>query len=325
MKFYCFGLYPEASLSSRADTSYTYTKLLQTMGFTHVKNPENADLLVCIDVKRSEISKLRKYLESKVSILIRQEPRIVCPSNYDDKIISYFDNVLDLGRPSNFSNQFLHWPQFWPIKCFTDSPRYEGKVILVSGNKISFIKGELYSLRRQCIRYIPSIAHYGTRWDISFMEKLKEILVVSLDTLKAGILPNYGSLKSFFEVYQNWLGSPLDKIECISRYKYSLVIENSADYLSEKLFDAFFGGTIPIYVGPSLDVYGIPSNLVIQCSPDFESVKEGISKAYKINYDSWREDVQKFLELPKTRSTWEAHVVHGRILEEIRKITSKTI
>ena len=77
MKFFCFGLYPRALLSSIAGPEFNYTSLLISQGFESVSRPEDADFLVCIDVKRSEFNKLSGFIENKLSILVRQEPAII--------------------------------------------------------------------------------------------------------------------------------------------------------------------------------------------------------------------------------------------------------
>ena len=39
--------------------------------------------------------------------------------------------------------------------------------------------------------------------------------------------------------------------------------------MTEKLFDAFFSGSIPIYFGPELSQYGIPKGLYFNLNTDF--------------------------------------------------------
>ena len=320
MKFFCFGLYPSALLSSIAGSDFNYTSLLESQGFESVSRPEDADFLVCIDIKRSEFKKLSGFIENKLSILVRQEPAIVCPSNYDDRYTSNFNFLIDVGRESKISKEIFFWPQFWPIHEPKNSFRLQEEVVIVSGNKVSLIRGELYSLRRQCIKKIPMVSHYGTNWDMSFLRKIKEILVVSLETVKAGIIPDYRGARNFFRKYQNWKGSPIEKRLSMKKYKYSLVIENSADYMSEKLFDAFFSETIPIYVGPNLKDFGIPSNLLIQCAPNVESVRKGISIAYAIDYEKWCSDLKNFIDHPVTRAKWDGYEGYQRIVKEVKKL-----
>jgi hypothetical protein len=54
------------------------------------------------------------------------------------------------------------------------------------------------------------------------------------------------------------------------------VIENSPDYVSEKLFDVLVHGVVPLYVGPPLEEFGIPSSLVVQCGMDPQQVVENV-------------------------------------------------
>jgi hypothetical protein len=61
----------------------------------------------------------------------------------------------------------------------------------------------------------------------------------------------------------------------ISAYKYSVVIENEASYVSEKLFEALFAGCIPKYVGPNLREFDFPAGLVIEVEANISAIREG--------------------------------------------------
>jgi alpha(1,3/1,4) fucosyltransferase len=52
-------------------------------------------------------------------------------------------------------------------------------------------------------------------------------------------------------VLRAYRGPVAEKLETLSRYRFSLCLENSIfeGYVSEKIFDCFFTGTIPIYLG----------------------------------------------------------------------------
>ena len=45
--------------------------------------------------------------------------------------------------------------------------------------------------------------------------------------------------------------------------KFSLVIENDDNYISEKLIDALLGGSIPIFIGGDFRRVGIPDASVV--------------------------------------------------------------
>lgn len=74
-------------------------------------------------------------------------------------------------------------------------------------------------------------------------------------------LENFSASNPFFDLYgkfsklataiTSYRGQCLFKWKTVSRYKYSLVIENSTDdyYISEKIFDALICGSMPIYHG----------------------------------------------------------------------------
>jgi hypothetical protein len=50
--------------------------------------------------------------------------------------------------------------------------------------------------------------------------------------------------------------------------KFCIIVENSCDYVSEKIFDCFKAGVVPIYVGPSLPEFGIPAETVLVAPND---------------------------------------------------------
>ncbi|AZN97587.1 alpha-1,3-fucosyltransferase [Mesorhizobium sp. M9A.F.Ca.ET.002.03.1.2] len=58
------------------------------------------------------------------------------------------------------------------------------------------------------------------------------------------------------------------KIETIARYRFCLALENSIspDYVTEKVFDPLFAGTVPIYLGaPNIDEF-VPANSYIDAT-----------------------------------------------------------
>lgn len=67
--------------------------------------------------------------------------------------------------------------------------------------------------------------------------------------------------------YLNNVGGPVkDKIEFLSSFKFSIAMENSEGdgYVSEKLYDSFISGTIPIYFGDyTVDEYINPRSFIL--------------------------------------------------------------
>jgi hypothetical protein len=67
-------------------------------------------------------------------------------------------------------------------------------------------------------------------------------------------------------------GAVKSKYEIFSRYRFALCFENSAmpGYITEKIFDCFFVGTIPIYLGAPDVVKYIPKGCFIDMR-DFDN------------------------------------------------------
>jgi hypothetical protein len=106
----------------------------------------------------------------------------------------------------------------------------------------------------------------------------------------------------------------------MSAYKYSIVIENTSNYVSEKLFDSLLSGCIPIYVGPDLSLYDLPENLYLQAEPNFADIKSKMTHAQEQNYEEWAENVKVWLEQANTKENWSQEFFFKKILTAIKKI-----
>lgn len=98
-----------------------------------------------------------------------------------------------------------------------------------------WMKSELYLERLQAIDYFARYQDfdlYGIGWD----------------SLRTAAERSVGA-----QISQAWRGDLLygNKLETLSNYQFYLCFENTAfpGYLTEKLFDCFFGGVIPVYLG----------------------------------------------------------------------------
>ena len=91
------------------------------------------------------------------------------------------------------------------------------------------------------------------------MEKTKELrerIWAVRKELSAHRLPSLTEAFSQFSYhYPSYKGRVENKLLELSKFKYAIVIENEADFVSEKLFDAIAAKCVPIYVGPDLSMY----------------------------------------------------------------------
>ena len=65
-----------------------------------------------------------------------------------------------------------------------------------------------------------------------------------------------------------------DKFETLCQYKFSLVVENSNDYVSEKLFDSLAAKCLTFYIGPDLKKMGYNPDLAIEVPEQSVKVPE---------------------------------------------------
>ena len=309
------------------DSSKSFVSRISAGGFHVVDNIEDAELFVCVDFSEESFEKaLQHGLVPKKSVLICFEPLVVWPKNTLKSKDNFFSLIIRIGRSKNEYSDAICWPQQWNLDRFKilSSHQRSDQVVLINGNKLSLIKGELYSLRRQCISKIKEIDVYGTSWDISFLKKSKWFgaLIICIGGKK---YPRISSLSGFFKKYPQWKGTPKDKLLVMRDYKISLVIENSSEFLTEKLFDSFFAGCIPVYVGPDISDFGIPRELVVQVEPNIDDISKGIEDARKMDYERWSIACGEWLASPQVKSQWSVDSVFEEIIEKIKNFVSLDI
>jgi len=285
-----------------------------------VSEPSKCDLYLAIDLVDSIF--LNNFYNHKFpKVLIRQEPRIVLPLTYMDKNTINFDHIIDIGKPKSSPHTVLNWPQ--DLTSYLKNPKTKNdRVVIVNSNLLSLGRGENYSLRRQAINNIMDLDLYGYQWNNSLVRKLHTFSIeLKKYTFQVKDLKIQG-IRNYFRHFDNYLGEIEDKRMVISMYKYCLVIENSSEYLSEKIFDALLSGCIPIYIGPDLNSYEIPRFLYLQAEPNIGDIRSKINEAKKINYEEWRESLDIWLADPKTYENWSKDLFVSKIINALHKITN---
>ena len=325
MKIYLGGHNASAPLHNASaplvsGTEISLTNSFLAAGFEVCNRLRDADALVLIDM---DINLIKHAVESAGRefpiILVRNETIVVWPDNYNSKAISLTSKLIEVGRHGDDNHFNFPWPQDWSQNLeFKEvvTARSEA-VALVNGNKLSFINGEMYSLRRECISNLPNLDLYGTGWNYGVLRKILIFAEEFRLTTKSGLIPNLANSRGWLKRPTNWKGAPNSKLDTLSQYKYSLVIENSVDYMTEKLFDAFFARCIPVYVGPSVDKYGIPPNLVVQVDSTLNSIERGIEIAKAMDYEQWRNSLNAWLMSDEVFNKWSAANVYDAIASEV--------
>jgi hypothetical protein len=233
------------------------------------------------------------------------EPRVVIPEQYEPstwdqfgKVFTFMDDAIDNKRVFK-----LRFPQGQkPLKKL---PGYKDRkfLTLINANKFSSVPNELYSYRRQAIRYFEGQSVefdlYGFGWDKgpSVLSKRD-----TLNALKSGQIISFA--KDWLDVkkpYSSYRGSVDDKYATMAGYKYSLCYENEhkvAGYLTEKIFDCFFTGTVPIYLGASNVTDYIPAGCFIDMRnfKDFAELNDYLANLSEKDWLAYQKAGQDYLK-----------------------------
>jgi hypothetical protein len=276
---------------------------------------EGPDIVVCVDYKRSDMKIVRRAkLNNVPCVLMVNEPKVVIPQNSNEGTLRMFDRIVRIGRPDSLP--MVRWAQTWR-ELNSNLSRME-KVVLVNADKWSFVPGQLYWLRAALAVKHDSIDVFGPGWDRSFLVRFSHRVFEFMRTLAAKQRPSLSGSSYVLAKPLSYKGTVADKVRQMANYKISLVIENSQELLTEKLFDAWFAGCIPVYVGPDLEKFGLPEDLVITCDPSVTSVQRAVERAYAVDLAEFHKKLDLFLNSPEAagwRSDWAIHAALEAALE----------
>lgn len=286
--------------------------------------PESSShVLICTDFDLRILAR-RGVSAYTHRVLLRFEPEVVNPIGYTKTFESRFDAIIQVGRAPGQTGFNLPWPQ--QICQYSEAQELGGRIQnefpIINANKISLIPGELYSLRRHLARHIPGVIIFGNGWGSNFRKRLRPLLAAALMALVVRKF-QFAALKYWFSKYPNWQGATEDKHSTLSKYRTVLVIENSRDFLSEKLFDAWNAGCIPVYVGlDDLGSLGLPSHLVVEAAPNLSAILGALKRASSIDGESFKSEVGLWLNSEVCHEKWGMDSFVDELVTTVRKIVS---
>jgi hypothetical protein len=287
----------------------------------HVTEGSEPSVYVFLDFDNDPSEKLPKIEGRAPAVLVRLEPEVIRPQNFRADYLKHMSLVIDVGRSPFASKSRMNWPQRWTLEHL-ESPKVASseridRFAIINANKMSFVKGELYTLRRIAAQKSSEIDIWGFDWDISWFRRATKALEELLIPLKHGYGIKPAAIKGWFRQPLSFKGTSEEKLSTLASYKYSLVIENSIEYMSEKLFDSLFAGTFPIYVGPNPVDFGIPEFVAIHAKPDIDSIMKAIDQARAIELESWRASVLDWLKSEGVEQAWSWPFVVQQIIDKI--------
>lgn len=220
--------------------------------------------------------------------LIVMEPSVTAPLTYARLTRRSFGRIYAASPlwAARLGGESFPWPHsvLAPPASTSIGASHNFRATLINGNKRSAIPGSLYGLRRRVIVQAHqrgvALAVVGPGWGDGLS---RQVAAAGRAIAKAGAsltVPDLGEATGDLRTRPpHWLGPIEAKQSAFVLAPTTIVIENSADYVSEKIVDAIACGVAPIYVGPSLHQLGLPDDLAITAPPvasDIISVVESL-------------------------------------------------
>jgi len=301
----------DGRLSAAVSLFHDLRKEYQVHTYDVFSNLNHIDIVIMERPDYYLLSKLYNGHKKRNLIFIPWEPPVVLSAHSSENLLrlsKYFKYILtwnDLlidGRKFKKVNYAHSLTINYGKSRFID---FQNKQLLVqvSSNLSSNHPDELYSLRRRFnlnadrILVDQEYKFYGRGWDKN--------------------------------AYSNYGGVIENKLTTLSNFKFNLCFENMRNingYITEKIFDAFSAGVVPIYYGASNITSYIPKNAFIDYR-DFATDQELIAYIRNMPYEDWLEYIhsaQAFLNSDDAKVFSINHFV-STIREVIELIETKPV
>lgn len=257
---------------------------------------------------------IKKYLIIFESELIRPDNWNLKNHKYFNKIFTWKDDIIDNKKYFKFN-----FAQEIPKTINKEVSKKEKLCTLIAGNKKVNHPFELYSKRIEAIRWFEKnhpndFDFYGIGWDEFRSENKYVNILLRKSKLSKMFKPSFSSYK----------GKVDSKKEVLEKYKFAICYENARDisgYITEKIFDCFFTGCVPIYWGANNIKEHIPKDCFID-KREFESYEklyEFITSINNEKYLQYLENIETFLKSDKAylfSSEFFAKTLIGTIIDK---------
>ena len=244
--------------------------------------------------------------------------------DYFRRVFSWSDSESLLrftGRP--LLCQHYHWAQSFDQVHEEVCGRQDRKfLVMINANKLPRVYWrELYTERMRAVEFFSrygEIDLYGTGWDQPSIRVGRTRVPYTLTRLHRFALAQWQKafpdplLRAARRVYRGRAGS---KADTLGGYTFALCFENMVikGWITEKIFDCFYAGTVPVYLGaPDIDAY-IPQDCFIDMRDfsDYDALRCYLKSMSREQIDIYRENARKFLASdgfePFTKRTYAGH------------------
>lgn len=264
----------------------------------------------------------RAFASGKPLYLLALESPLVRPENSDAslhapfaRVFTYNDTLLGEGARYVKINYSFALPQSLP------SVAKEKLCVTIAGNKRPKVRGhyqELYSERIRAIKWFEQhhpadFDLYGVGWGRPKLKLSRVLNPVKLIRILSA--PRYVTYRGAVE----------RKRPVLARYKFCICYENVRDvpgYITEKIFDCLFAGTVPVYLGAGNITDYVPAHCFIDRRDfqDYESLYRFMVQMPQQQYEEYLSNIGQYLKSePAAQFSCEtfARALSGAILSSV--------
>jgi len=229
----------------------------------------------------------------KKKILFHFEPPVVIPEirYLTEKILKIYDKIFFTWETGIPEIHHFHTPL--PIPDNGVFPDYwantnRGFLTLIHSN------------RRTLFRYKELLTERVRT--IIFFSQTKDIDLYGFGWEKPPLFPYWFHKNTIKKVYK---GTVEDKYKKLSEYNFAFAFENCelSGYITDKIFDCFYTGTIPIYLGdPDVEKY-IPKDCFVDMRDfkNYEELKRFLKSLTESEIKTYKDNARLFLESEKIK------------------------
>lgn len=250
----------------------------------------------------------------KKKILFQFESPFIMPEVYADieRVLGLYDMAWFAYKMPNPKAQYFHYlqakgsvfQQYW-----NNSNR---KFLMLINSNVSPRSPKKFLLALISTGKFPRIAFKELVSErikaIIFFSKSHEIDLYGSGWNKWPPFPYWFSKKTIQKAYKGRVES---KYDALSSYTFSICYENGAfpGYITEKIFDCLYTGTIPIYLGaPDIAEY-IPQNCFIHMRDfkNYEELMKFLKSLSQEDVKEYKENGRRFLESEQYKPFTKEH------------------
>lgn len=282
----------------------------QRSSFSAIESP---DAIICFDTGQSDLLNGLHKFHDVVKVLVTREPPMLMPLNFDRNFHQLFDFVFTwhdgfIDDQKYFKKYFAVWGPM--VDDLVDFDRKK-LCVMITANKGFSHPQQLYSERKKAIEFFEQFHPddfdlYGISWENSKYARYK--------TYKGPIPfvgPNAGG-----------------NIDHLRYYKFCICYENSAmpGLITQRIFDCFRAGCVPVYWGaPNIEKY-IPRNCFISYHDfnDYKKLYDYMIHMGRNEYENYIINIKTFLSSKQAQLFTIQHFQES-FEEIVRRIDQKLI